>query len=363
MLFIKIIKNKYNFCKKKIFYKTFFKKNIKNFYKIIYIIIKNFFNKNKKNKFDKNKNKYFFKKILISIFLLWIISGFFIVKETEKAIILRLGKFYNINCSGLNWKITFIDTVIIANIKSLNTIKISDKILTYDKNLINIKVNIQYYINDLKNYLFNVANIEKSLKNTSYSAIRSILAKYNIFNILKKNSIIIQNKILFKIKKIIKPYNMGISVINVFFIEKNIPKKINKSFNKAINSFEKKNKYINQVRKIFYKEKIKTKEKAKNILEKVKNYKKKEILKAKIEIIKFIKILPEYNKFPYLTKKRIYIDTIEKILSNNNKIFIHKSLKNDIFILPSKILLNKNLNINFIKNICNKKNKNILFFN
>ncbi|NBV28557.1 protease modulator HflK, partial [bacterium] len=119
-------------------------------------LIKNLFNAEKNNMPFKKDEFTFALTIILGIFiLLYFLSGFYIVREPERAVITRLGKFHEIKYSGLNWHPRFIDKVYIVDVEAIDSFKKDHMMLTEDENIINAGFEIQYRKSNPAEFLFN----------------------------------------------------------------------------------------------------------------------------------------------------------------------------------------------------------------
>ncbi|MCR3755083.1 MAG: hypothetical protein CACLOHII_00172 [Candidatus Westeberhardia cardiocondylae] len=319
-------------------------------------VLRNFFKKfkifNYKNKIF-NTNKIYFNKnniyiiffVVFFIILFFICSGFYIIREAERGVVLRFGKFHHIVLPGLNWKFSFIDSVHTVNVESVQELVSSGVMLTSDENVIRVEMNVQYRITDPKSYLFSVTNADDSLRQATDSALRGVIGKYTMDRILTEGRTLVRNDTQRILEDIIYPYNMGITLLDVNFQTARPPEEVKESFDDAIAARENEQQYIREAEAYVNEVQPRANGKAQRILEEGRAYKTKSILNAKGEVQRFLKILPEYKISPEITKERLYIDVMERVLSGSKKILVSKN--NTIFLDYG--LFNKNL-LNFVKN-------------
>ncbi|WDR79924.1 FtsH protease activity modulator HflK [Candidatus Purcelliella pentastirinorum] len=320
-----------------------------------------------KNKININKNK-IIKTVVILILSIWIINGFYIIKKNEKGVLIRLGKFNKLINYGIHWKITPIDKILIFDKSKIYKIGISKTEITSDKNIINIKIITKYKIINPKKYLYTIKNINNYIKNSIESILLKTITNYNTKKILSVNNNIIKNSISNKIKIFFIKENIGIKIEKINFKYIQPPERIKKLFNDTKIARKNKKICINNAINYANKLKIKTNYKIIDIINKSKIYKNNIINKAEKDMINFNKILSIYKISPKIEKKKIYIETMEKILkktsnviSNNKNIFIlHiKNKKNNIKNKKNNIKNKKNNIKNKKNNIKNKKNNTL----
>ncbi|WDI78510.1 FtsH protease activity modulator HflK [Candidatus Purcelliella pentastirinorum] len=320
----------------------------------IFLLLKYIKNKIKitKKKYKNNKKK-IIKTLIILILSIWIINGFYIIKKNEKGILIRLGKFNKLINSGIHWKIIPIDKILKFNRSKIYKISISQTEITSDKNIINVKMITQYNVINPKKYLYTIKNIKNYIKNSIESILLKTIINYNTKKIISINDNKIINSISKKINIFFIKEDVGIKIKKITFKYINLPEKIKKLFNATKNA--KKNKEICINKAIYYAKELekKTNYKIVDIINKSKIYKNNIINRAKKDMLHFNKILSIYRISPKIEKKKIYIETMEKILKQTSNVI---SNNKNIFMLP---INKKKININKKKININKKKINI----
>ncbi|MDQ1237747.1 MAG: modulator for HflB protease specific for phage lambda cII repressor [Wigglesworthia glossinidia] len=287
-------------------------------------------------KFDKFKRKnithktnkhpkFYIGSILICLLVVWISSGFYTIKEAERGVILRLGKFHHIVQPGLNWKPSFIDVIYPVNVESVRELAASGIMLTSDENVVKVEMNVQYKVIHPKNYLFSVTNADNSLRQATDSALRGVIGKYTMDRILTEGRTLVRSDTQKILEETIQPYNMGIELLDVNFQTARPPEEVKAAFDDAIAARENEQQYIREAEAYANEVQPQANGKAQRILEEGRAYKARTILEAQGEVQRFTKVLPEYKIAPKITRERLYIDTMERILSKNKKLFIHSA--------------------------------------
>lgn len=294
----------------------------------------NFYNNKNTEKFS-NKDSYFIIVMLVIVIFIWVISGLYIIKEGERGVVLRFGKYHHLVKPGLNWKPTFVDIVIPVNIESVRELAASGMMLTSDENVVRVEMNVQYRITNPKNYLFNVTNADDSLRQATDSALRGVIGKYDMDRILTEGRTVIRTDTRRVLEKTIYPYNMGITVLDVNFQTARPPEEVKAAFDDAIAARENEQQYIREAEAYANEVQPKANGRAQRILEEGRAYKARTILEAQGEVQRFAKILPEYKIAPKITRERLYISAMERVLSNTRKIFINSKNVQNVLLLPT----------------------------
>lgn len=309
------------------------------------------FGKKSKNNNHKNKQKIysknFFIVVLIIATLTWIGSGFYTIKEAERGVINRFGKFHHIVQPGLNWRLMFIDQIQAVNVKTVRELATSGVMLTSDENVVRVEMNVQYRVIDPANYLYSVTNADDSLRQATDSALRGVIGRSTMDRILTEGRTIVRTDTQKEIEKTIRPYNMGIMLLDVNFQAARPPEEVKAAFDDAIAARENREQYVREAEAYANEVQPYANGQAQRILEEARAYKQRTVLQAQGEVERFIKILPEYKASPKITKERLYIDTMERVLKNTNKILVNDSA-NKMMVLPlNELIKNKSLNQNF----------------
>lgn len=336
--------------------------NIFDIYSYIYKIVHVFNNSNKNRKEYPKKNQPFFIILsIIIIFSVWLMSGLYTIKEAERGVILRFGKYHHLVHPGLNWKPTFVDIMIPVNVESVRELAASGMMLTSDENVVRVEMNVQYRVTNPKNYLFNVTNADDSLRQATDSALRGVIGKYNMDRILTEGRTVVRSDTRRILEKTIQPYNMGISLLDVNFQTARPPEEVKAAFDDAIAARENEQQYIREAEAYANEVQPRANGQAQRVLEEGRAYKSRTILEAQGEVQRFSKILPEYKAAPEITRERLYINSMERVFSNTRKVFIDSKNTQNMLLFSSDQIIPTKKKKNIIKysdtDISNIKNK------
>lgn len=321
------------------------------------------YNKNTEN--FSNRDGYFIIAVVIIAICIWVVSGFYTIKEAERGVVLRFGKYHHLVQPGLNWKPTFFDIVIPVNVESVRELAAAGMMLTSDENVVRVEMNVQYRVTNPKNYLFNVTNADDSLRQATDSALRGVIGKYDMDCILTEGRTVIRTDTRRVLEKTIYPYNMGITLLDVNFQTARPPEEVKAAFDDAIAARENEQQYIREAEAYANEVQPRANGKAQRILEEGRAYKARTVLEAQGEVQRFSKILPEYRAAPEITRERLYISSMERILSNTRKIFINSKNTKNVLLLPTDQVDQSNKDSNsrikyssVINGIANSNNNN-----
>lgn len=269
-----------------------------------------------------------------AVVVIWAGSGFYTIKEAERGVVLRFGKFDHLVQPGLNWKPTFIDTVTAVNVESVRELAASGVMLTSDENVVRVEMNVQYRVTDPERYLFSVTNADDSLRQATDSALRGVIGKYTMDRILTEGRTVVRSDTQRVLEETVQPYNMGITLLDVNFQAARPPEEVKAAFDDAIAARENEQQYIREAEAYSNEVQPRANGQAQRILEEGRAYKARTVLEAQGEVQRFAKVLPEYKAAPEITRERLYIDAMERVLSNTRKILVNDKGSNNLMVLP-----------------------------
>lgn len=274
--------------------------------------------------------------LLIAV-IVWVVSGFYTIKEAERGVVLRFGKLEKIVQPGLNWKPTFIDSVIPVNVERISELKTQGSMLTQDENMVTVEMTVQYRIQDPARYLFNVVDPQDSLSQATDSALRYVIGHMTMDNILTTGRSVVRERTWKSLNDIIKPYNMGLEVIDVNFQSARPPEEVKDAFDDAIKAQEDEQRLIREAEAYAREREPIARGNAQRIVEQATAYKEQVVLDAQGEAERFAKLLPGFKANPELLKDRLYLESMEKVMAGTPKVLLDNS--NNLTVLPLEQLL------------------------
>lgn len=279
--------------------------------------------------------------ILVLVIVLYLASGIFVVAPDEQGVIRRFGKFVRIESPGLNYHLPYpIETVVtpavtrvkrieigfrsIINDQSTRYQEIPDEalMLTGDENIVSADAIVQYKIKDPVSYLFNIILPEETVKSAAEAALRQVIGERKIDEALTIGKYEIQEETKKLLQDLLDSYKSGIFVVAVQLQDVNPPKEVQEAFKDVASAKEDKSKYINQAQGYENDLIPKARGEAVQMTKEAEGYKIERIKKAEGDVAKFNNILTEYKKGEYITQARLYLETMEEILPNMNKVIV-----------------------------------------
>ena len=295
------------------------------------------FQKIKKNFFSGPNNKKSFISTFLILLILWLFSGFYKVNANEQGVVLRFGKWVRTTVPGLHYHIPFpIEKAITPKVTKVNkteigfrTFKESKRLLseeslmlTGDENIVDINFSVFWVINDAGKFLFNLRKPENSIKSVSESVMREVIGNSQIASVLAEGRQDIETESIEAIQVVLDNYESGIKITQLQLQKVDPPDQVIDSFRDVQRARADKEKAINEA--IAYKNDIipKARGESAKIVQEAEAYKKEVVARSQGDANRFNSILTSYKTNKDVTKNRIYLETLEEILQNANKIII-----------------------------------------
>lgn len=237
----------------------------------------------------------------------------------------------------------------------------SAQMLTSDENLVSVSLAVQYRINDLSEYLFNVANPEESLQQATSSALRQVVGTTTLDQIITEGREVWGGRVQETLTKTLESYKTGILIVNVSPQPARAPESVQDAFDDAIKAQEDEKRFKEQAYAYAAKVVPIAEGKASRIQQEAEAYSKQVVLRAQGEVAEFLALLPQYNAAPQVTAKRMYLETMQKVMNKSSTIIVDSKAGNLLYLPLDKLLGNRYVpqseNLKTIKNGTNVSNE------
>ncbi|MCW8398799.1 FtsH protease activity modulator HflK [Legionella sp. PATHC038] len=275
--------------------------------------------------------------VVLVAFILWVLSGVFIVDPAEQAVILRFGKYVETVGSGPHWIPRIISSKIIMNVDRVLDYSYSAQMLTSDENLVSVSLAVQYRIGDLQEYLFNVANPEESLQQATSSALRQVVGTTTLDQMITEGREVWGNQVQETLIKTLDLYKTGILIVNVAPQPARAPESVQDAFDDAIKAQEDEKRFKEQA--LAYAAKVVpiAEGKASRIQQEAEAYSKQLVLNAQGEVSEFLALLPQYTVAPKVMAERMYLETMQKVISKSSTIIVDSKSGNLLYLPLDKL--------------------------
>ena len=285
--------------------------------------------------------------------IIWGLSGFYIVDEGNHGVETRFGKYIGTTQAGLNWHLPApIEQVALVNVKQQRFIEVGYRsngsgdlanggsvpkealMLTKDENYVDVRLAVQYQVKDAKAFIFNVTNPAATLKHVTESAQRGVIGGSTMDFVLTEGRGEIVAQIKKEIQEVMDSYNSGVQVTSVNLQDAQPPEQVQNAFADAIKAREDEQRLINEAQAYANDVIPKARGAAARKIQEAEGYKEQVLAQAQGETSRFSQLLTEYTKAPEITRKRLYIDAMESVLSNTNNVIVDVKNGSNVMYLP-----------------------------
>jgi len=270
--------------------------------------------------------------------VLWLLTGTYIVGPDEVGVVQTFGKHTRISQSGLNYHLPYpIETVQTPKVTEVKRVEIGFRttgknqfrtiekeslMLTGDENIVDAELIVQYKIKDPVAYTFNFVKPEQTVREAAEATLRTIIGRHKIDEALTAGKFMIQEESKFLLQSILDKYETGIFVVAVQLQDVSPPKQVIAAFKDVASAKEDKNRMINQAEG--YRNNVipKARGEAQAMIREAEGFRVARIARAEGDVAKFNAMLVEYKKGKDVTRKRMYLETMEEILPNIEKYIV-----------------------------------------
>ena len=280
----------------------------------------------------------------IIILGIWLASGFYRVLPDEQGVVLRFGKYVNQTQPGLHYHLPFpIEKVLTPKVTKVNRIDVGYRsasdtgratsvsdvpeeslMLTGDENIVDIDYSVFWIIKDAGKFLFNIQSPEDTVKSVAETAMREVIAKNGIQSILTEGRAQIEIDTQNIMQEILDSYDSGISITQVQTQKADPPKEVIDAFRDVQAAKADKERAQNEAEAYANDVIPRARGEAAQILQQAEAYKQEVVALAEGEASRFLAIYNEYRKARTVTQERMYLETMEKVMADINKIIIDK---------------------------------------
>ena len=253
---------------------------------------------------------------------------------SERAVILRFGKFYEEQQEGLNFRLAGIDERYIENVSLTRRYTQTNRMLTKDENIVDVTVSAQYRIANLKDFVLNVKDPEGSLRQAIESALRHVVGDNTLEQTLTVGRENIAQEVQGRLQQILDIYQTGLIVQQVNIEKTDPPAAVKDAFDDVVAAREDKERLQNEAERYALTIVPEARGQAQARIRNAEGYLLEVIANAEGEVGRFTQLLKEYEKAPKVTRDRMYIDAMQSVLSNTTKVMIDVDNGNNLMLLP-----------------------------
>ena len=290
------------------------------------------------------------------IVLLWLASGFYQVQPNEEGVVLRFGAYSETTTPGLHYHLPYpIENVIKVNITQERSINLGvqepqnisantfteSHMLTGDENIVDINLTIVWRVENAKDYVFNMQNPDQTVRVAAQSVLREIVGQSQMMPIISGDRGKVEDETKEELQKVLNEFGAGIRIVRVKLQKADPPKQVVDAFNEVQRAKADMERFKNEAEA--YRNEIlpKSRGEAAQRLQNAEAYKQAVVNKAQGEADRFLSVYNAYKDGKDVTIKRLYLEAMEKVLGNSDKVIIDSGKSGVVPYLPLDKLNNK----------------------
>ena len=273
--------------------------------------------------------------IVLFALVAWGLTGFYRVDEAERGIVQRFGAYTKTTMPGLHWHIPSP----IERVDVVNTIVVTDyayrtEMLTADEQYVFIDMVVQYRRSDPVNFSFKVVEPELTLRDVTESALREVVGTSELETLVTGRREEIASRTLSSLQATLDNYEAGITVTSISLKNVNYPQGVQDAVDDAQKARNDSERYRLEADAYARDVVPKARGTAARVLEAARAYKDQVIKNAEGDAARFTSLLAEYQKAPRVTRDRLYIEAVEHVYSNSNKVILDSENSGNLMYLP-----------------------------
>jgi membrane protease subunit HflK len=281
--------------------------------------------------------------IILGVLLLgaWIVTGFYRVDEAERGIVQRFGAYTQTTLPGLRWHWPFpIESVALVNTIVVSEYSYKNEMLTADEQYVFIDMTVQYRREDPVNYSFEVVEPELTLRDVTESALREVVGISNLDTLVTGQREEIASRTLEELQTTLDRYQAGIRITSISLEQVTYPTAVQGAVDDAQKARNDRDRAILDADAYSRDVIARADGQAARITQDAEAYRDQLIANAEGEAARFEALLTEYRKAPRVTRDRLYIEAIEEVYGNSNKVLLDSEGSGNLLYLPIDKLIN-----------------------
>ncbi len=281
-------------------------------------------------------------------FGLWALSGIYIVQPNEQAVVTTFGAYSRSEGPGIRYHLPMpLERVEKVPVTSLNRIDIGGTatndvpaeslMLTGDENIVDLDFSVTWRVANARNFVFNVRDQDSAVKAVAESAMREVVGRTPLQDVLTRGRGQVQAQAAETMQRTLDSWNAGVTVVEVQIRTANPPTEVVAAFRDVTNAQQDAESAANEANT--YRNRVinEAKGDAAKLIESARGYREQSVREATGDVSRFDQIYNEYRKAPGVTKERLYIETMQRVLQNSNKVVIDGKGASAPIILPPDV--------------------------
>ena len=283
----------------------------------------------------KPRNSFALPGLLVIVALaIWAASGFYLVDQSERGVVLRFGEYQGIVEPGLQWNPPLIDDVRMVNVTRVRSVSQTQSMLTRDENIVEVEISAQYQVANPRDFVLNVRDPALSIENALDSALRHVVGGTDMIDILTSGREILGSSVASRLQTYLDAYGAGIRLQTINIESTSAPAPVIDAFDDVIRAREDRQRTINEG--MAYANAIipAAQGQAQRVVEQGQGYRESVVAEAQGQANRFNALLTEYRNAPEIMRERMYLDAIEEVFGSTPKVLLDVSENAPLMYLP-----------------------------
>ena len=285
--------------------------------------------------------------LLVLILVVWLASGFYIVDANQRGVVLRFGQYAQTTEPGLRWRLPYpIESNEIVDLTGVRTVEVGYRgsernkvlrealMLTDDENIINIQFAVQYILSSPENYIFNNRFPDDSVIQAAETAMREIVGRSKMDFVLYEGREQIAATAHALMQTILDRYDTGILISRVTMQNAQPPEQVQAAFDDAVKAGQDRERLRNEGEAYANDVIPRARGTASRLIEEGNAYRERVVANAEGDASRFSQVLTEYRRAPEVTRERLYLETMQQVMSNTSKVMIDAKGNGNLLFLP-----------------------------
>jgi len=285
--------------------------------------------------------------LFLLIVVVWIASGFYIVNEGQRGVVLRFGRYIETTLPGPRWHLPFpIETAEVVNLAQVRTVEVGYRnnvrskvlkeslMLTDDENIVDVQFAVQYVLKSPNDYLFNSRSPDETVLQAAETAVREIVGKSSMDYVLYEGRAEVAAQAHKLMQAILDRYGTGINISKVTMQNAQPPEQVQAAFDDAVKAGQDRERQKNEGQAYANDVIPKARGMAARLVQEAEGYRGRVIEQSEGDASRFRQIVSEYNKAPQVTRDRLYLDAMQQVFSSTTKIMVDQKAGSNLLYLP-----------------------------
>lgn len=280
--------------------------------------------------------------LIAAVVVLWGISGFYVVDERERAVVLRFGAAHRTEEPGLRWHIPWpVEREEKVSVTEVRESTDRSSMLTEDENIVELEIKVQYRVANAQDYLFNVKDPDATLRQATRSAVRQIVGRNTFDFVVIEGREAVADRAQELLQDILDGYKTGLIVMQVNMIDARAPGQVQDAFLDAIKAREDQQRFKNEAESYANERLPQARGTAAREIAQARAYRDRVVARAEGDASRFTQLVSEYEKAPQVTRQRLYLDALGEVMGNTGKVLVDSNGSSPLLYLPIEQLMNK----------------------